>query len=272
MLKQVIEINGFKEPFPLLLFPGKYLFELYGASGGGSQPGLGGFASGIFVLDHILQVYLLTGGEGSFIEGAGCIEGGWNGGGKVCTQKAGSSGGGSSDIRTDIDNIKSRIIVAGGGGGSGDGQTKKTYDCQGGDGGGYNGSTAVGYSSHFKDEYIYANGGTQDSPGTSFIYQLEGYTKNTNGIEEKGGEGAGGFYYGGGGGGGYFGGGGGWDVTGGGGGSSFISDILFNPKTESGLNKGNGRIIISLLGIFAQCKSLFPLRFQLFSYILIIIS
>ena len=262
MKNVLINISGYFHPVPLFLHPGTYLFELYGASGGGSQPGKGGFATGVLSLKQSLQVYLYTGGEGSYQDGGGCVEGGWNGGGRSCSTKFPSSGGGSSDVRLIKDDDSSRIIVAGAGGGSGEGRQTPYYGSHpGGDGGGYEGGSVKGYSSR-TNENIYANGGTQSGPGTSFIMKFGNYI-NSNGKGSKGGDGAGG---------GYYGGGGGFDVTGGGGGSSYISPIFQSRNTISGSQtqyKGNGIITIYILKS-STCKYL-ETRSKFFSLTLIVI-
>ena len=178
--KLFVNVTGIKISLQIVLNPGLYLFELLGASGGGSQPGRGGFASGTLQVRTPLHVYLLPGGKGSYIASSGCLEGGWNGGGQVCTEKYGSSGGGSSDVRLEESNVESRIIVAGGGGGSGDGQSNIENNCPGGEGGGYEGGQAKGFSSHFPNKVIISNGGTQENAGTSTILNYGKYT-NTNG-------------------------------------------------------------------------------------------
>ena len=253
----LIRVTGIQNYIQLQLIPGSYLFELYGASGGGSQPGKGGFASGILHVTSPLNVFLFPGGKGSYLAGSGCLAGGWNGGGSVCTDKFGSSGGGASDVRLQPNNISSRIIVAGGGGGSGDGQPRIENNCPGGDGGGYQGGKAVGFSSNFPGVRIYSNGGTQTSAGTSVVLKY-GLYMNTDGSGAVGGKGAGGRNFGGGGGGGYFGGGGGFDVTGGGGGSSYISSIFRDPKTLSGSQTkhiGDGIITIYQLTHYSCNKN-----------------
>ena len=260
MHKQVISVSNINQSIPFLLTRGVYLFELYGASGGGSLAGKGGFASGILTVQTVLQVYLYPGGAGAYYTPGGCYEGGWNGGGKVCTNSYASTGGGASDVRLKEGDPSTRIIVAGGGGGSGDGGTEYKYGYRyGGSGGGENGETVTGYSSHYPKETFYAYGGTQEGPGSATIRFWGTNYVNTAGKGENGGDGAGGENYGGGGGGGYFGGGGGFDVTGGGGGSSYISSIFLSGKTISGNitnHIGDGNITIYLLRLLdCDCRS-----------------
>lgn len=91
---------------------GKYKFECYGAQGqtGNGPGGLGGYASGEFILTTSSDVDLWIGEQPT-----GSV-GGFNGGGSSNDVYASSSGGGATDIRTWGGN---RVIVAGGGGGAG---------------------------------------------------------------------------------------------------------------------------------------------------------
>ena len=254
MLKRIISVSNTNKSIPFLLPKGTFLFELYGASGGGKNAGKGGFASGLITTSHAQQLYLYPGGAGALYSSEGCYDGGWNGGGKVCSNKYGCTGGGASDVRLFDDNISSRIIVAGGGGGSGNGIISTTeWAIHGGSGGGLIGEESVGLSSHFENESFYAYGGTQSGPGNSTIRSYGENPPNSAGYGPNGGDGAGGVNYGGGGGGGYFGGGGGFDVTGGGGGSSYSSPIFKLCKTISG-NKTNhiGDGIITIYRIFQR--------------------
>ena len=136
------------------LLPGIYLFECYGASGGGGNGasfhenydagGLGGYTSAIMAVLDTTIVYCYVGGAGYYGAGTnqyGGMVGGWNGGGNGGNSTSGS-GGGATDFRVvggawnDTNSLRSRFLVAGGGGGS-DNKTD-TYgdDGSGGSGGG----------------------------------------------------------------------------------------------------------------------------------------
>ena len=237
------------------LFPGIYKIECYGASGGNgdgnnsSYAGLGGYTSGILKIEENHNFFIYVGGQGTY---AIVCTGGWNGGGSANNVRSASgSGGGASDIRlisgqwNNIDSLRSRIMVAGAGGGGG------RYSAKGGNGGGLTGTNGNG-----------STGGTQTSGGTSngkFGIGANGPTTNY-------GKGCGG--------GGYY--GGGANAAGnsyyhsGSGGSSFISGMdgcnaidengnhtgqsihysglyFTECKTQAGINRGNGYVIITML-------------------------
>lgn len=233
----------------ITLFPGIYKIECYGASGGTSYPGLGGYTSGILQIFQIHDFFIYVGGKGQY---ARVCVGGWNGGGSANNvNSASGSGGGASDIRlvsgewNDLDSLRSRIMVAGGGGGGG------RYQGKGGNGGGLTGSNGNG-----------ATGGTQTAGGRSngkFGIGANGPTTNY-------GKGCGG--------GGYY--GGGTNASGdsyyhsGGGGSSFISGMegcdaidrngnhtgqpihysglyFTECKTQAGVNQGHGYVVITFI-------------------------
>ena len=138
------------------LSPGKYLFDLYGASGGafkgtstlrredngtncvssynasmfggnaicspGNSAGSGGFISGSLVLKRRTKIFARIGGSGQLGTNntADVLKGGYNGGGSAMFYSSSSpptSGGGATDIRAEEDDLWHRIIVAGGGGG-----------------------------------------------------------------------------------------------------------------------------------------------------------
>ena len=166
---KVLNIPFAEKPHFIILKPGKYLFEAYGASGGSfngtettarnttsdgcineekvdlyggntecrmytSQPGAGGYASGIFIARFSTPIYVVTGGQGKY--GAGDNEGGYNGGGSSCAEDSESgSGGGATDFRLFTNSLYSRILVAGGGGGSDDSGSFNTTNYHGSDDG-----------------------------------------------------------------------------------------------------------------------------------------
>lgn len=213
---------------------GTYRMECWGASGGdtnfksGSLVGRGGYVSGeISLTDETLYIYV--GGYGTRTlqynnDFAGY--GGYNGGGG--TAYTGCGGGGATDVRLVVDDLKSRIIVAGGGGGENNynvpgsaySGTSGSQGSKGGDAGGLRGLIFYSRSgSGFGSASNY--GGSQTAGGSA----VSGGTTGYNGSFGIGGNG----YYGGGGGGWYGGSGGSNTPSGtkgeiaGGGGSSFIS-------------------------------------------------
>ena len=199
--------------------PGIYKIEMYGACGGGivskeltrdtsssslafkcidhehdsnvgcrtdkSVSGAGGYISGKITFLRNMKGYIAIGGKGvltpSSVNGVG--EGGYNGGGKGKSSyksDRGATGGGSTDLRIDVNDIYHRILVAGGGGGTDD---QAGNDGRGGAGGGLN---AQGYQ---------LTGGFE----TKIATQTSGY-KFYNGQSGSGGNeyaGAGGGWYGG---------------------------------------------------------------------------
>ena len=142
-------------PQSLVLPPGRYLIECYGAQGGvglrdGKRTlhgGKGAYTSGILTVKTRLQLFLYIGGQGEdarLDDSKPTIHSGWNGGGngeydKDVGDPSGfdhsAAGGGATDIRLiggDFDNdasLKSRIMVAAGGSGS----AYLTYGSPGGD-------------------------------------------------------------------------------------------------------------------------------------------
>lgn len=225
----------------ITLFPGKYLFECWGAQGGGNDPdantgsraGKGGYTKGIATIKKRTTVYVYVGQAGK--NTVSWSAGGWNGGGGASFPggNALGTGGGASDIRLiaglwdNADSLKSRIIVAGAGGGSDDtGSASGSYHAKqsgtyssppsndndegGGHGGGLNGGGAItnGYEANY-------GFGTQTSGGYSNAGASGGfgYGGGTSSSGDYGGGGGG--WYGGGSGGSYF--------QGGGGGSSYVS-------------------------------------------------
>ncbi|MCK6462368.1 MAG: hypothetical protein L6Q29_00910 [Candidatus Pacebacteria bacterium] len=198
--------------------------------------GLGGMANATFTVVPGEKFYVYVGGSS------------YNGGGANGTGHP--SGGGASDVRKILGNSKSaldsRIIVAGGGGGG-------TAFCassdtavvrKGGDGGGLNGLDGEGYG---------GGGASQISGGSGGCFQ-DGFGNCMGGKGYSGTfglGGGGGIMGGGGGGGGYYGGGGGsgeavsdWNRGGGGGGSGYIDSSATDPSTQTGVNSGNGKVII----------------------------
>lgn len=171
--------------------------EAYGASGstGGYNPndcvGKGGYVNTYFTVGENVNVgqtfYILVGGQGGWNGGAAGIEGGYPSG----------NGGGASDVRTNSNDLTSRIVVAGGGGGC-------SPDCPGGHGGGLIGeSTSPCYNGN--DWPGSGEGGTNVAAGRKNGHNNNGGTGTCVGNSCGGGGGGG--YWGGGGGGGNLGGG-----------------------------------------------------------------
>jgi gliding motility-associated-like protein len=218
---------------------GTYTFDLYGARGGNvtsyypTNGGLGGRAQGTTTLNAGQVINVYVGGQGQDRLGnhpyGSCtfVPGGWNGGGANRSAGNGTPGGGASDIRVGGNALANRIIVAGGGGGCG-----WTY-AAGGNGGGLTGANGGNNPN---------SGGTQASGGA--VGNAAGGCGQSAGSLGQGGDGSGSSAGGGGGGGGFYGGGGGGYNNGGGGGSSYVGGVN-GGTTTTGVQNGNGQIIIS---------------------------
>lgn len=214
--------------------------DAYGASGGGTAPGLGGRVRTTITTTPGETLYIYVGGQGAVGSG------GYNGGGAGSGSRP--RGGGATDVRQGGTANANRVVVAGGGGGSGvDGAS---YGAgAGGDGGGTTANSGTDGT---------LNGGLKGSPGTASAGGSGGLVRS----------GSYGTQYGGGGGGGYYGGGGGSANTagtggslgsggaggtsggtvaygggGGGGGSSYSSGT--NTTHTKGVRSGNGILTIS---------------------------
>ena len=181
---------------------GIYHIECWGAKGCGTRGGLGGYVSGYIKITNPIPLYLYIGAIGQSAQSEYAFNGGGTGQG---------GGGGASDVRltrnddwSEIESLKSRIIVAGAGGGA---DFVWENPENGGSGGGL-----IGHNSSQNK----GKGGTQTKGGDGVgkgQFGKGGSTQETG----PSGNGAGG--------GGYFGGGSSnqTDNFGGGGGSSFIS-------------------------------------------------
>lgn len=214
----------------------EYQFTLYGAQGGlgyySTHGGNGGMAEGNKSFGPNTTLYALVGGQGS----QGTYQdqgqenqnaGGYNGGGRGT--RGGSGGGGASDIRLNVNDLNSRIIVAAGGGGCG----YNSCEYTGGTGGGLTGGDGIGYNTSNYSTY----GATQTSGG----YPGSG-NSSANGSFGVGADNIQANDEGGGGGGWYGGASGGIDNTPGSGGSSYYDGMDSNQSTTSGVNSGNGYI------------------------------
>ena len=96
-----------KGEYELFLPNGKYIFECWGASGGGKNnlDGKGGYTLGFITFHQQHQLYIYVGGKGEYNEENKEQEGGFNGGGKggksinYPNYYSAGRGGGASDIR-----------------------------------------------------------------------------------------------------------------------------------------------------------------------------
>jgi hypothetical protein len=208
------------------------------------------------------MLYVRVGGMGLGGDYSGSGGGGFNGGGSggYGGYWGGLGGGGASDVRESGDQLKDRVLVAGGGGGQGTGAS--SYYGIGGNGGGTTGANGSGYNRG-------GFGGSQSDGGTGGVGNQgsggEPGQPGDNGALALGGSGGaggqGGSYGdgggGGGGGGGYYGGGGGGGGAGlygppqigngGGGGSSYAEPSATSVHFWQGWKKatGNGLVVVS---------------------------
>ena len=234
------------EPYYVYLPKGQYLFQCWGASGGGAyegSPGKGRYASGIISLDKGRTFYIYVGKKGTTTnipQFNYANDNVWY-----------RHGGAATDIRLEKGNnwydfysLASRIIVAGGGG--------AFERINGGNAGGLIGETIVNVSG-----YRAAEGGTQIRGGSNASWSTYGHgTSGKFGIAGNGycndntqtrcDEGCGG-------GSGYYGGGGLPYAGSGGGGSSYISgyegcDSISKESTEDNITHTGSPIHFS--GLF----------------------
>lgn len=199
------------------------VIECWGAQGG-TNGGLGGYATGTLTVTGGQQLSIYVGGQGTS-NGAG----GYNGGGNSQGSTYGGSGGGASDVRSGGNTLNDRIIVAGGGGGGTNGSTPLT----GGGGGGLTGNAGTsggGFTS--------GGGGTPSAGGAGGCC-YSGTQAGTLGV--GGGNGS---YHNAGGGGGYYGGGSGAGHAGAGGGSSYLGGVT-SSSTQPAIRSGNGLVRIT---------------------------
>ena len=194
-----------------ILVSGYYKLEVWGAQGGGSNGGVGGYSTGTMFFKKGQKIYLNVGGTTS--SGTG----GYNGGGNVTGNVYG--GGGATHIATSSgllsslsSNQSSILIVGAGGGGSGNGYA-------GGGAGGIIGVAGVG------DDHGTAGSQSNGGAGGSSGGEAGSFGKGGSGSwsnESLGGGGAG--FYGGGSGGGAA------NNGSGGGGSGYIGNDLLTDK------------------------------------------
>ncbi len=226
-------------------------FDVFGAQGGSvtgtNQPvgGLGGETKGTLSVTPGDLYFVFVGGAGVSANSAGTsttAAGGYNGGGAgggPTSGDSGASGGGASDVRYGGTTLGDRLLVAGGGGGA---ASTGGSTGDGGAGGATTGGSGAGEAA------TDGTGGTQSAGGAA---GNGGGASGTAGALGQGGNG-GAVYSGGGGGGYYGGGGGGYDSTSGaygpgGGGSSYAASTVSAAVLSSGVQSGNGKVIITYL-------------------------
>ena len=157
-------------PYRLLMSPGKYKFELWGASGGDGRyhnnetmrtdsGGKGAYVTGVMNLIGTQVFYLYIGGKGedqTDMSGNKVVSlGGFNGGGNGGVDlnddagpESSAGGGGATDIRLilgeDLEGYKSRLMIAAGGGGASSSNVNDNHyrSYKGGDGGTIMGNTS----------------------------------------------------------------------------------------------------------------------------------
>ena len=242
---RVYVFNYTGNPEEILLPPGRYCMEAWGARGGNYgmntysgymsvSGGNGAYVKGEIMLMKDTKFYAFVGGAGQ----DNGMTGGYNGGGNAGGNGGfGAGGGGATDIRYGGTSLYDRILVAGGGGGSG---ANSAYGGGTINGEGYTGDWPTWFGGRQCTSGTPATqvkGGTGGYYGSYNSYIGSNGLNGSMGIGGSGGESGGSEAYianGGGGGGGYYGGGGGggsWcHGTGnfgcgssGSGGSSFIS-------------------------------------------------
>jgi hypothetical protein len=225
---QAFDYTGADQSFVVPECASQLTIEAWGAQGGGSvgcdapeeDGGLGGYAVGTMPVTPGQTLYVMVGQKG----GMGPAPASFNGGGP--SGEYGGSGGGASDVRTDLVNLATRLLVAGGGGG---GDTGCPNHGTGGPGGGLAGGPGVSLQS-----YPIAGGGSQNGGGAA------GQNSSPGTLGLGGGTGA---YHESGGGGGYYGGGGAY-AAGGGGGSCFLGNAS-NASCMAGVQMGDGKIVLT---------------------------
>lgn len=203
---------------------GKYKLEAWGASGGGRNPGKGGYSTGTVTFNSETTVYIVVGQSAGAYNGGGIGCHGYGGG---ATHFATANG----ELAALSDNKNSVLLVAGGGAGGSSGA--------GGAGGGANQSgTTGGDGCGTKGE-----GATVSGPGNAYFSGAFGKGGSNSGWNTCGG------------GGGLYGGGGSYesysrnddDDAGAGGGSGFASPSLTDVSGITGEHSGNGYAKITVI-------------------------
>ena len=200
---------------------GTYQLDVWGAQGGSSNGGYGGYSTGKIELNASDTLYINVGGQGVGTTG------GYNGGGNSAGNDYYAGGGAthiatSSGLLNTLENNQEAIIIVAGGGGGGSTYSSGVHGGNGGGAtGGYGGQSSEGLTG-------LAGGGSQTTGGRA------GLGTSGNGNDGSFGKGGIGQYYSAGGGGGYYGGGSSGvngNVAGsGGGGSGYIDNDALTDK------------------------------------------
>ncbi|HFL3206205.1 TPA: glycine rich domain-containing protein [Clostridioides difficile] len=197
-MAKIYDFNYIHGEQEVVLPPGKYLLECWGAAGGGgirivdfNLRSKGGYSKGELTLRKETTLYVYAGSKGSSYGST------FNGGGKAMMHESPSgggilycNGGGATDIRLiggswdNEQSLLSRIIVAGGGG-------RNNFETKGGDGGG----DAGGDGSKADSKGTQTNGGKGEA-GLDGSFGKGGSAVSASSGENYGGGGGG--WYGGG--------------------------------------------------------------------------
>ena len=223
---------------------GTYQLEVWGAQGGGSTGGKGGYSYGNVSLNAGEIIYVVVGGQGGYNGGGSGSDGGYSGGGATHI--------GKSNAILKSTSSSNLFLVAGGGGGS-----DERSAFAGGAGGGTSGGDGGGGNRDTDGDYVGGKGGTQTAGGAAGKCNIdEDWDTERSGAGSYGQGGYGTAGSGqmvgsaGGGGGGYYGGSGGcsqWAHAAGGGGSGYI-DGVSNGSMNNGIQSGDGKAKITLAG------------------------
>jgi hypothetical protein len=213
----------------------------HGGNGPYHQGGQGGVVHATLPVTPGQPLYVYVGGSNGF-----------NGGGGA-TATYGTPGGGATDIRTDANDLTTRLVVAGGGGGGGFGPGS-TYVATGANAGYPNGDSAP--NSTYGGGNNGGRGGTQTGGGAG---GASPYGPGAAGSFGLGGNAGSAFGAGaGGGGGGYYGGGGGGSESGGGGGSDYVSGDATNTTFAVDATGTPSMTIVPVEAVSATSSVSFP--------------
>ena len=231
-------IDTFCAPYGLKDAGKSITFELWGAQGGGSYGGKGGYTKGVMNSGNYINGTTYYVAVGQYSQ-KGSLTNAFNGGGR-CGDRDGTtyhSGGGATHVAANdgvlssLENNKTAVLlVAGGGGGNGANFDLNKY-CGSGSGGGGNNNGDDGSSGNG------GKGGTQEAGG-------DGIGGEASGSFGKGADCSEGHYCFGGGGG-YYGGGASSMTGGAGGGSGYCNTSKFTCSGSNGQRSGNGYVKIS---------------------------
>ena len=238
--------------------------QAFGAQGNsnalGVAGGLGGSATGTLAVTPGSTLYINVGG-GGIVSATGGFNGGGNAGSSACASAIGGGGGGASDIRDGANTLGARVLVAAGGAGAGGNRVSGCGRGTGGGGGaGYYGGG--GGAAWPNTSTVLPTGGTQAAGGTGGDSNWGSVPGNDGSPGGLGTGGNGGVEIsssqtanatalsGGGAGGGLTGANGiygpNWTGQSGAGGSSYIGGVT-SGSTISGVQAGNGSVIISYI-------------------------